>query len=390
MAEKQEPSIDYRHFFMELLQAASWPVLIVDRGLVVRFANEFADRLFGWLAESSEQSGESRQPGESERLEQEKRQTLTGQKLEELMPDEAFLQLVRTAISTDERRQGEYERAGGAIVWGVSIAPLAHRQLPASSPRAYFAISIEDLTELRRLERVRRDFIANISHELRTPLASVRLLAETLEEAIDTDPERAQEFVEKIENEVQDLSSLVTELLELARIESGQMPMTIEPVGAEQLVREVMARMLPLAQRHRVTLRTEIAQGETQVAADSKQIARVLVNLVHNAIKFTPSGGEVVIGTRAQEEGRTQQFFVRDTGVGIRPEELPRIFERFYKADRARSKADYIGPGGGGSGLGLAIARHVVEAHGGRISAQSVPGQGSAFLFTLPVAAKQT
>lgn len=390
MAEKQEPSIDYRHFFMELLQAASWPVLIVDRGLVVRFANEFADRLFGWLAESSEQSGESRQPGESERLEQEKRQTLTGQKLEELMPDEAFLQLVRTAISTDERRQGEYERAGGAIVWGVSIAPLAHRQLPASSPRAYFAISIEDLTELRRLERVRRDFIANISHELRTPLASVRLLAETLEEAIDTDPERAQEFVEKIENEVQHLSSLVTELLELARIESGQMPMTIEPVGAEQLVREVMARMLPLAQRHRVTLRTEIAQGETQVAADSKQIARVLVNLVHNAIKFTPSGGEVVIGTRAQEEGRTQQFFVRDTGVGIRPEELPRIFERFYKADRARSKADYIGPGGGGSGLGLAIARHVVEAHGGRISAQSVPGQGSAFLFTLPVAAKQT
>ena len=390
MAEKQEPSIDYRHFFMELLQAASWPVLIVDRGLVVRFANEFADRLFGWLAESSEQSGESRQPGESERLEQEKRQTLTWQKLEELMPDEAFLQLVRTAISTDERRQGEYERAGGAIVWGVSIAPLAHRQLPASSPRAYFAISIEDLTELRRLERVRRDFIANISHELRTPLASVRLLAETLEEAIDTDPERAQEFVEKIENEVQHLSSLVTELLELARIESGQMPMTIEPVGAEQLVREVMARMLPLAQRHRVTLRTEIAQGETQVAADSKQIARVLVNLVHNAIKFTPSGGEVVIGTRAQEEGRTQQFFVRDTGVGIRPEELPRIFERFYKADRARSKADYIGPGGGGSGLGLAIARHVVEAHGGRISAQSVPGQGSAFLFTLPVAAKQT
>ncbi len=398
-----EQSIDYRHFFLELLQAASWPVLIVDRDLVVRFANKSAGRLLHW-------------PGRSGQGEQ----ALQGQALEQLVPDEAFLQLVRQCVESGEGVEGEYERGGSGPVWGVSVAPLAHRQLPVSQSRAegkrersqeieprivgpplagglgregertysyaYFAISMEDLTELRRLERVRRDFIANISHELRTPLASVRLLAETLEEAIDTDPERAQEFVEKIENEVQHLSGLVSELLELVRIESGQLPMAIEPVGSEQLVREVMARMLPLAQRHRVTLRTEIAQGETPVAADSKHIARVLVNLVHNAIKFTPSDGEVVIGTRAQEEGRTQQFYVRDTGVGIRAEELPRIFERFYKADRARSKVDYIGPGGGGSGLGLAIARHVVEAHGGRISAESALGQGSTFSFTLPVA----
>ena len=161
--------------------------------------------------------------------------------------------------------------------------------------------------------------------------------------------------------------------------------MTIQPVQAEQLVREVMARMLPLAQRHRVVLRTEIEQGKTEVAADSKNIARVLVNLVHNAIKFTPSGGVVVIGTRLQPEGNTQSFFVRDTGVGIRPEDLPRIFERFYKVSQARSRADFIGPGGGGSGLGLAIARHVVEAHGGRIKAESVLEQGSTFTFTLPV-----
>ena len=120
------------------------------------------------------------------------------------------------------------------------------------------------------------------------------------------------------------------------------------------------------------------------VAADSKQIARVFVNLVHNAIKYTPSGGMIVIGTAP--EGRTQRFFVRDTGIGIRPEELPRIFERFYKSDRARSKADFIGPGGVGSGLGLAIARHVIEAHGGRITAESTVGQGSTFTFTLPVA----
>ncbi|HKF38766.1 MAG TPA: ATP-binding protein, partial [Ktedonobacteraceae bacterium] len=249
----------------------------------------------------------------------------------------------------------------------------------------YFALVIEDLTELRRLERVRRDFFANISHELRTPLTSIRLLVETLEETIDSDPDQAQTFVEKIDTEIQHLSALVAEILELSRIESGQVPMTIQPVQAEQLVREVMARMLPLAQRHRVILRTEIEQGKTEVAADSKQIARVLVNLVHNAIKFTSSGGVVVIGTRLQPEGNAQSFFVRDTGVGIRPEDLPRIFERFYKVSQARSRADFIGPGGGGSGLGLAIARHVVEAHGGRIKAESVLEQGSTFTFTLPV-----
>jgi two-component system, OmpR family, phosphate regulon sensor histidine kinase PhoR len=126
------------------------------------------------------------------------------------------------------------------------------------------------------------------------------------------------------------------------------------------------------------------------VAADSKQIARVLVNLIHNAIKFTPSGGTIVIGTRLQPDGQTQSFFVRDTGVGIPPEDLPRIFERFYKVNQARSRFNFIGPGGGGSGLGLAIARHVVEAHGGKISAISEPGKGSTFTFTLPVTHGET
>ena len=367
-----ENGIEYQHFFAELLEATPWPVLIIDRDLAVRYYNEDARRLFA-QAESS----------------------LRGKPIDVLVPDSDIVSLVRRSIETGTRLKGEYERTVNGIAWRLSVAPLAHQssstkaQAGAAHRYTYFAITIEDLTELRRLERVRRDFIANISHELRTPLASVRLLAETLEDTIDVDPEKAQEFVEKIETEVEHLSGLVTELLELARIESGQVSMSIEPVGAEQLVREVMARMLPLAQRHRVTLRTEVAQGEMLVAADSKQIARVLVNLIHNAIKFTPSGGIVVIGTEMQEDGRTQGFFVRDTGVGIRPEELARIFERFYKADRARSKASYIGPGGGGSGLGLAIARHVVEAHGGRIWAESSPGQGSTFTFTLPIVVRQ-
>jgi two-component system phosphate regulon sensor histidine kinase PhoR len=199
------------------------------------------------------------------------------------------------------------------------------------------------------------------------------------------DPGRAHEFVEKVETEVQYLSELVEELLELSLLESGQTLMTIEPTKAEILVREAMARMLTLAHRRRVQLSTDIQQGSTLVAADSRQITRVLVNLVHNAIKFTPLGGKITIGTVLQANASSQHFFVRDTGVGIRTEELSRIFERFYKTDRARAKVGFIGPGGGGTGLGLAIARHVVEAHGGRIWAESTLGEGSTFTFTLPI-----
>ncbi len=358
-------AINYERFFQQLLEVSLRPVIIVDRSLAICFYNQRAVQLL--------QAAKS----------------LQGIAFDLLLHEEPILQLVHESIQNGKECQTEYNKDNGNVIWHVSVSPLEHtgEQGQQDEAYAYFAIAIENLTELRRMERVRRDFIANISHELRTPLASVRLLAETLEDTIDTNPEKAQMFVEKIETEVQYLTDLVTELLELSRIELGLMPMVIEPVQAEQLVREVMARMLPLAQRHRVTLQTEIQQGATSIAADSKQIMRVLVNLVHNAIKFTTSGGKVVIGTRLDEDGQSQQFFVRDTGVGIRPEELSRVFERFYKADRARAKTTFIGPGGGGSGLGLAIARHVVEAHGGRITAESVIGQGSIFTFRLPVVA---
>jgi two-component system phosphate regulon sensor histidine kinase PhoR len=363
-----DTSIDYQHFFKELLEVVPQPVLIVDRSLSIIDYNTQAAHLF-----------DSKEP-------------LQGLKLNQVVQNEIILQLVQESIASEETSRGEYNEANIGTTWEITVAPLEHKSPKTKPPKSskhvkhkyrYYAIIIDDLTELRRLERVRRDFVANISHELRTPLASVRLLAETLEEAIDTDHEKAEVFVEKIENEVEHLSTLVADLLELSRIESGYIPMSIQPVAAEQLVREAMARMLPLAQRQRVALRTEIKQGKTLVAADSKQIMRVLVNLVHNAIKFTPSGGQVVIGTKLQ--GEKQCFFVRDTGVGIRAEELPRIFERFYKVNRSRSKVDFIGSGGGGTGLGLAIARHIVEAHGGRITAESTVGEGSTFTLTLPV-----
>ncbi|GCF09256.1 sensor histidine kinase [Dictyobacter arantiisoli] len=309
-----------------------------------------------------------------------------GMALNHIVEHPEIIQLVHSSIETNTAQKGLYEQGNSDVAWKVSVSPLADQEDISNLGYAYFAVIIEDMTESRHIERIQRDFIANISHELRTPLTSVRLLAETLEDTIDTDPDKAQEFVEKIENEVQYLSELVAELLELSRLESGQTLMTIEPVGAEHMVREVMARMLPLAQRHRVQLITNIEQGDTQVVADSKQITRVLVNLVHNAIKFTSSGGQITVGTALQDDRQSQRIFVKDTGVGIQPEELSRIFERFYKTDRARAKPGFIGPGGGGTGLGLSIARHVVETHGGHIWAESTFGEGSTFIFTLPVA----
>lgn len=372
MAERSP--VSYKHFFQQLMEAVPWPMVIVEANLRVFHCNRRAAELLGHAA------------------------PIVGRPLAEVLDDAAIIKLVQAGIRSGSAQCGEFERAASGGAWKVSLTPVEHRKITrargdgktaASSEEGYryFSVAIEDLSELRRLERVRSDFVANISHELRTPLASVRLLAETLEDAIETDPEKAQVFVERIETEVQHLSDLVAELLELSRIESGRVPMNIEPVEAEMLVREVMARLLTQAQRHRVQLRTAIEQGQTMVAADSKQIARVLVNLVHNAIKFTPSGGTITIGTQRQPGDRVQSFYVQDTGVGIAPEDLPRVFERFYKVSQSRSRGNFIGPGGGGSGLGLAIARHVIEAHGGHISATSEPGKGSTFTFTLPVAA---
>ncbi len=352
-------SHEYPVLFKNLVHALPLPIFIIDRSLTILDANEAAIHLSS-LQESPQ-----------------------GQSLEQVFDNLEILSLARTGIQTGTSRKKSYN-SGNATTWNVSITPLRDSN-DSGDAYEYFLLTVEDISETHRIEQVQRDFIANISHELRTPLTSIRLLAETLEDIIDSDPDKAQEFVEKIEVEAQYLNDMVSELLDLSRIESGQAAMSIEPIEAERLVREVMARMLPLAQRHRVQLRTDIEQGKTLVAADSRQITRVLVNLVHNAVKFTPSGGTITIGTALLPDGSMQRFFVRDTGVGIRSEELPRVFERFYKTDRARSKADYFGPGGGGTGLGLAIARHVIEVHGGRIFAESTFGQGSTFTFTLPV-----
>jgi two-component system phosphate regulon sensor histidine kinase PhoR len=234
---------------------------------------------------------------------------------------------------------------------------------------------VQNLTRVRRLETIRRDFISNISHELRTPLASLKALTETLQEGALEDPTAARRFLGRIETEVDALTQLATELLELTRIESGQVPLELKAVDPSKVLNLASDRMRAQAERAGLSLSVEVSPPVPLIQADAQRLEQVLVNLIHNAVKFTRPGGAVVLSASA--EGDFVRFAVRDTGAGIPEDDLERIFERFYKTDRARS--------GGGTGLGLSIARHIVEAHGGKIWAESAEGRGSTFMFTIPI-----
>jgi two-component system phosphate regulon sensor histidine kinase PhoR len=235
-------------------------------------------------------------------------------------------------------------------------------------------ILIKDITRIHHLETVRKDFISNISHELRTPLASLKALTETLMDGALEDSSVSRHFLTKIDTEVDSLTLMVQELLELSRIESGKVPIQMEPHSAEELISPAVDRLRLQAERNGLTLRVDIEPGIPQVSADLVRLQQVIVNLVHNAIKFTPPGGEITVSAKHRDNSIV--FAIQDTGIGIAQHDIPRIFERFYKADRSRS--------GGGTGLGLAIAKHLVEAHSGRIWVESQEDKGSIFYFSLP------
>ena len=238
-------------------------------------------------------------------------------------------------------------------------------------------VILQDLTRVRRLETIRRDFISNISHDLRTPLASLNLLVETMQDGALKDPPAAERFLKHMEQEVSVMTQLVSELLELSRIESGQVPLKIKSVHVDQdLVMPPVTRLTNLAERNGLTLNTGLPDSLPLVSADPERIQQVITNLLHNAIKFTPPGGHVRVFAFQQKNNVV--IAIQDTGAGIPPADAKRIFERFYKTDRARSQ--------GGMGLGLAIAKHLVQAHGGSIWLESEIGHGSTFYFSLPSA----
>jgi two-component system phosphate regulon sensor histidine kinase PhoR len=293
--------------------------------------------------------------------------------------------LILVTRSVELDALAEHCLAGGAdldrqVLLGRNQQPYRARAVLASSPGAGeqyrgLVLWLQDLSELQRLGRARRDFVANISHELRTPITSIRLLVDTLRGAAPVDAAARSDLLEKISVETEALAQLAQELLDLAQIESGQTLVRMVTAPVAGLVSSVTDRLGPQAERKHQTVRVDVPD-DLVALADTDLVKRALGNLVHNAIKFTPAGGQVWV--KASRQGGDIVLEVGDSGRGIPAEDLPRVFERFFRGDRSRAS--------GGTGLGLAIAKHVVEAHGGRIWVESDgrPGHGAVFRFTLP------
>jgi len=323
-----------------LISELSDAVLIVGADDRVRLANPAAETMLG-------------------------RHPLAGRKLVEIVRDHEVFDAVSRARAGVEA-VGQIEREDPRRLVRVVARPLEGGEL---------LLSLQDLTTLRRLETVRRDFVANVSHELRTPIASLTAMAETLEAGAIDDPVAARDFVTRMQSELAGLTQLVEELLSLARIESGAERLQLSALDPVRILADAARRMGPLADRAQITLSVTPGGDLPAVLADGEKVAQVLANLVHNAVKFSAPGGTIRLSATQHDD--TVAFSVSDAGSGLEADALARVFERFYKSDRSRAT--------GGTGLGLAIAKHIVQAHGGEIAAASDgAGRGSTFTFTLP------
>jgi len=314
--------------------------------LTVTAANEVAHRLV------------ARRPG-----------TMVGRGVLEAFTDHHVEAIVRTALEAGSA-------AGEVVVRTADGSTLLVRARRTASGDAWLVL--EDVSELRRLQRIRTEFIDNLSHELRTPLTNVSLLAETLAADAGSLPPKAAERVAKIEVETGHLVQMVNELLDLSRIESGIAPVAVDDLDLGRLATSTVDRVRLFAERQGVTLEVVVPATVPAVRGDRDRLGQALLNLLHNAIKFSEAGSTV--GVRVTSTERDVVVAVEDHGQGIARSALPRVFERFYKVERARTR------GAGGTGLGLSIARHIVEAHGGRIWAVSEEGLGSTFSFAIPIA----
>lgn len=317
-------------------------VLIADAGGRVQFANPAAEKLFG--------------------------ASLAGRSVVEAIRHHSLVEAWRRCLESGEAQSESVEVPANRHFLQLIVVP--DRHISGGT-----LLLVQDLTRVRRLETIRRDFISNLSHELRTPLASLKALIETLQDGAIADPEAAPRFLGRVQTEVDALTQMAQELLDLSRIESGQVELVLQKVDPLAAMRSACERMRVQAERAGVSLTVEHRESLPPVQADAARIEQALINLIHNAVKFTKRGGSIILSAK-KAEGKVL-FAVQDTGIGIPADELPRIFERFYRVDKSRA--------GGGAGLGLSIAKHIVEAHGGRIWAESQEGKGSVFYFSIPV-----
>ncbi len=303
-----------------------------------------------------------------------KETAITGRSFAEAVRNHQLIDIWNKARAA-QTEQREAVEIGRDLFLQVTITPYEENMALG------YLVLLQDLTQVRHLQTVRRDFVSNISHELRTPLASLKAVVETLQDGALDDPPAAKRFLRRAAGEIDTLTQMVEELLELSRIESGQVPLKVKETAVSELLLIPLDRLKPQASRKNIELSLDVAANLPKVIADEERIQRVVTNLIHNAIKFTPENGSVQIFAKTNDDFPHEIYIaVKDNGMGISKDDLPRIFERFYKSDRARTRHD------SSTGLGLAISRHIVQAHNGRIGVNSTEGKGSTFYFTLPIA----
>ena len=289
----------------------------------------------------------------------------------EIVRDHRINSLAESVLSNKNPTYTELEYVHGARILSVECLPIT----PNANEIYGIAIAIEDLTELKRLETVRQEFLNNVSHEIRTPLASIKAMAETLASDSISHPSERHDFLNRITNEVDHLTALIEEFRMLSNVESGNLPITTRKVTLKNLVASTINRLQAHADAKNLQIIYEEDREDLYVEIDPIRFQQILANLVENAIKFTEPTGSITITTAVI--GKTANVSVIDTGIGIASEHVDRIFERLYKVDSSRNSS--------GSGLGLAIAKHLVQTQGGHISVASSLHQGSAFQFSFPI-----
>ncbi len=296
--------------------------------------------------------------------------TAVGHRLIELIPDHEVDEVFKNYLRTGEIQVRRIEQVTKGRLLQVIVSRVSYHEAVGS------LLIFQDLTEVKRLQTIRQRFIGNISHELRTPLASIKAVVETLKDGAIHDNHVANDFMDRIDTEIDRMTQMIRELAELSRIETGQIELKLVPVNVETVIDLAIAELKPQADRKGIILEKQLSTDLQPVLAEDERILQVLTNLIHNAIKFTPKEGKVTIS--ATSENSTVIVSVADTGTGIHPDDLPHVFIRFYKADKARSTE--------GTGLGLAIAKHIIQAHKGEIWVDSKMEQGSVFSFRLTTA----
>lgn len=304
----------------------------------------------------------------AERLLDRGRDEMIGNPFAFVMPNAQLVEAIRASHEEGRQETHTIERPNRQFLRAITT--------PIVGSGAWSAlVVIHDLSDVRRVEQMRRDFVANVSHELRTPLAALKSVIETLAGGAMEDPETARDFLGRADTEIERLVQMVEELLELSRIESGDVALSQDEVDLKAVVGNAVDRVRTQAEREGLTLELTLPDAPAAITGDAVRLERAVLNLVHNAVKFTPEGGRIEVSVSVDDG--TAAVRVSDTGVGIDAEDLPRVFERFYKTDRSRRA--------GGTGLGLAVVKHTVEAHGGRVWAESEPERGSRFSLTLPM-----